>query len=198
MRTLILLIALSLIGAVPVFAERLTETDPPPATAEREPSRADRLDTLFDTLKSSTDPKAAKSAENDIIGLWLQSGSDTIDLLMQWALAAIEEKNYPLALDYLDRMIVMQPDFAEAWNKRATVHFLLDDYSRAISDIERTLQLEPRHFGALSGLGAIMRDIGERERAIAAYRRALEFDPHLDKVKEALQEIEKETAGRDI
>jgi tetratricopeptide (TPR) repeat protein len=197
MRTLLLSLTLIFGFVLPVSAEGESAAEPP-AAADPEPDRASRLDTLFETLKSAADPAAAEAAENDIITLWLQSGSDTVDLLMQWTLAAIEERDYALALDYLDRMVIMKPDFAEAWNKRATVHFLLDDYSRAIADIERTLQLEPRHFGALSGLGAIMRDIGENDRAMAAYRRALEYDPHLENVRQALQEIEKETAGRDI
>jgi Flp pilus assembly protein TadD len=77
------------------------------------------------------------------------------------------------------------------------VHFLRDDYPKAIADIERTLAVEPRHFGALSGLGTIMRDIGDKDRALTAYRRALEIDPHLETVKEAVSEIEHELAGRE-
>ena len=117
--------------------------------------------------------------------------------MMSWTLASIEEKNYGLALDYLDRLLIMKPDYAEGWNKRATVHFLKDDYPKAIADIERTLALEPRHFGALSGLGTIMRDLGQKDRALTAYHKALEIDPHLDTVKEAVTEIEGEMAGRE-
>jgi tetratricopeptide (TPR) repeat protein len=199
MRIPALLFIILLAFAAPSFAQSDRETAAvPDAKAEVvEPSRAERLDMLFATLKTSSDAEAAKAAEDDIIKLWLESGSDTVDLLMGWTLAAIEEKNYALALDYLDRIIVMKPDYAEGWNKRATVHFLVDDYSKAIADIERTLALEPRHFGALSGLGTIMRDIGESERAVTAYRRALDVDPHLDNVKEALDEIEKEEAGEE-
>jgi tetratricopeptide (TPR) repeat protein len=199
MRILALLFTLSLAFAASSVAQsdRETAAVPDAKTEVVEPSRAERLDMLFATLKSSSDAEAAKAAEDDIIKLWLESGSDTVDLLMGWTLAAIEEKNYALALDYLDRIIVMKPDYAEGWNKRATVHFLVDDYSKAIADIERTLSLEPRHFGALSGLGTIMRDIGQNERAMTAYRRALDVDPHLENVKEALDEIEKEKAGEE-
>lgn len=157
-----------------------------------------QLDALFATLRSTADAAAAKSAENDIIRLWLESGSDTTDLLMEWTLSAMEKKNYPLALDYLDRIISLQPDYVEGWNKRATVHFLIDDYGKAIADIERTLALEPRHFGALSGLGTIMRDIGDNDRAVVAYRQALEIDPYLETVREALDEIAAEDSGRKI
>lgn len=167
-----------------------------PAATPALPSREERLKSLFATLKSA-DKDAAKTAENEIITLWLESGSDTVDLMMSWTLASIEEKNYGLALDYLDRLLIMKPDYAEGWNKRATVHFLKDDYPKAIADIERTLALEPRHFGALSGLGTIMRDIDQKDRALTAYHKALEIDPHLDTVKEAVTEIEGEMAGRE-
>ena len=163
-----------------------------------EQNRENRLESLFDTLRSTNDEDTAKAAENDIIDIWLESGSDTVDLMMNWTLNAMERKNYPLALDYLDRIIAMQPGYAEGWNKRATVHFLVDDYSKAIADIEQTLALEPRHFGALSGLGTIMRDIGDTDRALVAFRHALEIDPYLESVKEALAEIEAEVSGEEI
>lgn len=172
--------------------------DPDAEAGSVEPSRENRLDTLFATLQSTSDSRAAKAAESDIIEIWLDSGSDTVDLLMDWTLDAMEQKNYPLALDYLDRIVTMQPDYVEGWNKRATVHFLVDDYSKAIADIEQTLAIEPRHFGALSGLGTIMREIGDTDRAVIAFREALAVDPHLDSVKEALDEIEKEEGGQDI
>lgn len=186
----------------PALAQSPRETEGSPKDAAAAtpvlPSREERLEALFSTLKSTTDKDAAKAAENDIITLWLESGSDTVDLMMSWVLAAIEEKDYGLALDYLDRMLILKPDYAEGWNKRATVHFLKDEYPKAIADIERALAIEPRHFGALSGLGTIMRDIGDKDRALTAYRKALEIDPHLDTVKEAVTEIERELAGRDI
>ena len=133
-------------------------------------SKSERLDGLFATLKSTKSASEAKVAEGSILRLWLESGSDTIDLLMAWAIKAIDAKNYPLALDFLDRIVTMKPDYVEGWNKRATVYFLTDDYKKSIADIERTLALEPRHFGALSGLGMIMRDIGDDKRAIEAYQ----------------------------
>lgn len=173
-------------------------SDADPGAVTVEPSRESRLDSLFATLQSTSDDGTAKSTESDIIEIWLESGSDTIDLLMDWALNAMEAKNYPLALDYLDRIVSMQPDYAEGWNKRATVHFLVDDYPKAIADIEHTLAIEPRHFGALSGLGTILREIGDNDRAMIAFREALSLDPHLDNVKQALEEIEKEQGGKDI
>lgn len=194
----ITLFVVGVLAAVPASAQMEAAPELGADVAVVEEGRESRLNSLFDTLQSTGDEAAAKAAENDIIEIWLDSGSDTIDLLMTWTIEAMERKNYPLALDYLDRMIALQPDYAEAWNKRATVHFLVDDYSKAIADIEQTLAREPRHFGALSGLGTIMRDIGEEDRALAAFRHALEIDPYLDNVKEAVAEIESEAAGDEI
>lgn len=201
MRLLIIFLVTNLAAAFPAVGQAVGPAAPDPEagadTGQAEPSRESRLKSLFETLQSTSDSRKAKSAENDIIEIWLESGSDTVDLLMSWTLEAMEAKDYPLALDYLDRIVSMQPDYIEGWNKRATVHFLVDDYAKAIADIERALALEPRHFGALSGLGTILREIGDTDRAAVAFREALEVDPHLDNVKDALEEIKKEKDGKE-
>jgi tetratricopeptide (TPR) repeat protein len=115
---------------------------------------------------------------------------------MTWALKAMSEKDYALALDYLDRVTMMKPDYAEGWNTRATVHFLMQDYGPSISDINRTLALEPRHFGAMSGLGMILRELGQDKRAAEVFRAALAIDPFLDNVKNALDDLEAKQAGK--
>ncbi len=160
-------------------------------------SRADQLDALFTQLKSATDDAAARQAEDAIIALWLQSGSATVDLLMSWSVQAIAKKEYPEALDILDRVVTLKPDYVEGWNKRATVYYLTDQYSQSIADIEHVLVLEPRHFGALVGLGSIFRDLGDDTRAMAAYSQALALDPHLDSARKVLDELRKKT-GKDI
>jgi tetratricopeptide (TPR) repeat protein len=198
MRRALLALILSASLGVPALAETEAVPRPPEAPAPVTVSRAEKLDQLFATLKTAADKGAAKEAENAIVRLWLESGSDTVDLLMSWTLKAMEDKDYPLALDFLDRITVMKPDYAEGWNKRATVYYLVEDYSKSIADIAQTLALEPRHFGALSGLGTIMRGIGDNKRAMEAYRQALAFDPHLENVKKALEELEVETGGEEL
>ena len=174
------------------------EAAPPAADAPAAaPSRAEQLDTLFAKLKSAKDAAAATQAENAIIAIWLRSGSATVDLLMSWGVEAIANKDYPQALDILDRVVTLQPDYAEGWNKRATVYFLTDKYAQSISDIEHVLVLEPRHFGALVGLGSIFRVLGDDKRAIDALKQALALDPHLDNARKALDKLEKDS-GRDI
>jgi len=104
-------------------------------------------------------------------------------------------KNYPLALDYLDRILTLKPDYAEGWNVRATVYFLNDDYSRAMFDLDQVLKLEPRHFDALAGLGAVLREMGKEKEALAVFEQALALDPHLDAVATAAAELRKKGIG---
>jgi tetratricopeptide (TPR) repeat protein len=126
----------------------------------------------------------------------MKSGSDTVDLLMGWAMKAMNEKDFPLALDLLDQVVTMQPDFAEGWNKRATIEYMQDDYGKALADIAHALALEPRHFGAMSGMGMILREIEENEEALAVLRRALEIHPQLENIDTLVKELERKV-GQD-
>lgn len=142
-------------------------------------SRDQKLDKLFSDLRKTADESKALGLASQINSLWAQSGSATVDLMMQWANAAIIEKKYPVASDFLDEAIALDPDYAEAWNHRATLHFLMRDYTRAMYDINRTLALEPRHYGALTGMAAILQERGLKEPALRAYERALAVYPML-------------------
>jgi tetratricopeptide (TPR) repeat protein len=156
------------------------------------------LDELFAKLPQNAGSPSGKRIEAEILRRFNQSGSDTADLLMAWATEAMDERDFPLALDVLDQIVMLKPDYAEAWNKRATVYFLMDEYSASLADIRRTLELEPRHFGALSGLGVILEQLERKPEAITVYKRALEINPQLETVQKSLEELEKETAGQDI
>jgi tetratricopeptide (TPR) repeat protein len=177
-------------SAVDGARETLAETAPK--------SRAERLDALFDTLAAVENQEAAKAAEREILRVWLQSGSDTVDLLMDWTMTAMDEEDYPLALDFLDRIITLEPGYVEGWNRRATIHFLNDDYAKSIADIEQVLAIEPRHFGALAGLGTILRELGDERLALDAYRQALALDPVMGEVQKAIDELEATSGGRGI
>jgi tetratricopeptide (TPR) repeat protein len=198
-RVIVVATAALLLGAVPVVPALADET-PPSVGADKGPvkSAGEQLDDLFKTLKTAPSKEAAQAAEDAIWRLWLQSGSDTVDLLMSWAMKAMAAKDYATALDFLDRVVTMKPDYAEGWNKRATVYFMMNDYSKSIADIGKTLALEPRHFGALSGLGMIMRELGDDKRAIEAYQNALAVDPNLEGVQKALDELRSKAAGKQI
>jgi tetratricopeptide (TPR) repeat protein len=172
----------------------------PPAKLPR-PQRGDRmqnLDFLFGALKAAPDAETAKAIEERIWALWFVSGSDTADLLMTRVKTAVEAKELDLALELLDAIVEVKPDYVEAWNRRATIHFMKKDYGRALADIRQVLAREPRHFGALSGLGLIMQELGEEKRALEVFRRALAVHPHLERIPDVVKVLTDKVEGRDI
>ncbi len=158
----------------------------------------DRLEGLFDRLMQSEDPPEIFAAERLIWQIWLESGSDTIDLLMGQGVRLMSRSDHQGALAKFDAITELAPDFAEGWNKRATVYYLIGDYTASVGDIVRTLELEPRHFGALSGLGLIYDAIDNQAGALKAYRRALAVHPHLGHARERVKALRKILKDRDI
>ena len=174
---------------------------PPQPPAKLPNVGADRvrgLDFLFGALKAAPDEASAKHVEARIWAIWLQTPSDTAALLMSRAKAALDAKQPDVALKLLDALIKLRPDYIEAWNRRATLYYLQNDYSRSLADIEQVLSREPRHFGALAGLGMIMQEIGDEKRALDAFRKALAVNPHLEKVPELVKSLTEKVEGRDI
>ena len=160
--------------------------------------RARGLDFLFGALKAAPDEASAKHVEARIWAIWMQTPSDTAALLMTRAKAAMDGKQMEVALKLLDAVIKLRPDYVEAWNRRATLYYLQNDYAHSLKDIEQVLIREPRHFGALAGLGMIMQDLGDDKRALDAFRKALAVNPHLDKVPELVKTLSEKVEGRDI
>jgi tetratricopeptide (TPR) repeat protein len=172
----------------------------PPAHVPR-PQPGDQvrnLEFLLGALKVAPDETSAKAIEDRIWALWQASGSDTVDLLMTRVKQASDAGNYDLALRLLDAIIEIRPEFVEAWNRRATIFFLKKDYSDSLSDIEHVLAKEPRHFGALAGLGTILEEVGDDKHALEAYRKALAVHPHLKGVAEHVKALVDKVEGRDI
>lgn len=194
------LVALSALVFLASAAEAQTEARDkspeaiPAAVTRLKPAemRAEQIDRLFARLIKSEDGPEAKRAEQSIWNLWMTSDSPTADALLAQAMRASAAKETGTALAILDNVIEVHPNYAEAWNKRATVYFLIGRYNDSLQDIEKVLELEPRHFGALSGLGMIKRQQGDLAAARAAFSEALSFNPHLDGAKRALEEIEAE------
>ncbi len=160
--------------------------------------RTKGLDFLFGALKAAPDETSAKHVEARIWAIWMQTPSDTAALLMTRAKAAIDAQQTDVALKLLDAIVKLRPDYTEAWNRRATLYYLKNDYGRALADIEQVLLREPRHFGALAGLGMIMQDLGDDRRALEAFRKALDINPHLEKVPELVRTLSEKVEGRDI
>lgn len=158
----------------------------------------DSLDGLFEQLAITEAPELADLVARKIQSIWLESGSDTVDVLMNRAAAALQADDYGLALDLLDVVVTLEPDFAEGWNRRATVFYMQEKFGRSLTDIERTLALEPRHWGALSGLGIIQRRLGQDEAALSTFQRALEIHPGLKNAKEALENLQKVAEGEPV
>ena len=156
------------------------------------------LDTLFSALKIAPDDASAKAIEDRIWASWLASGSDTCTLLMTRVKDATDDKNFDLAIKLLDAVIAIKPDYVEAWNRRATVYYLKQDYGHSLADLREVLAREPRHFGALSGLGLILQDIGDDKDALEAYRKALAIDPHLENIPEVVKTLTEKVEGRNI
>ena len=161
-------------------------------------TRAQKLDGLFASLKRERNEKAARRIADRIRQEWAQSGSASVDLMMQWSQKAIEEKKYDVALDFLDQGTTLAPAYAEGWNRRATAHFLTGNYAKSMADIEQTLELEPRHFGALSGLAQIMADTGRRQAALEAWQRVLDIYPMLRNAQSQVATLSEELAGQGI
>lgn len=173
----------------------------PDAPAKLPKVPADRtrgLDFLFGALKAAPDEVSAKHVEARIWAIWLQTPSDTVALLMTRAKAAMDAQNSDVALKLLDAVVKLRPDYVEGWNRRATLYYLRNDYAHSLEDIEQVLAREPRHFGALAGLGMIMQDLGDDKRALDAFRRALAVNPHLEKVPELVKTLTEKVEGRDI
>ena len=164
-------------------------------------SRIDRtrsLDFLFGALKLAPDDTTAKAIEERIWTVWTASRSDTANLLMMRVKNAIEAKDLDLAVTLLDGIVKIKPDYIEGWNRRATIFYMKKDYGRAIADIRQVLKREPRHFGALAGLGLILQDIGDDKQALEVYRRALEVYPRMERIPDIVKTLQEKIEGRDI
>ncbi|MCZ2328863.1 tetratricopeptide repeat protein [Bartonella sp. F02] len=148
----------------------------PRSFAQRKEAEINRL--LID-LKHCANAHHAKMISQQIQRLWLQSGSETIDLLMEWVSDSINAGNYGLTLDYLDTIIALSPTYAEAWVRRAWVHIQLSDFKLAMFDLSQALQLEPRNYIAYFELGIIMESTQRFSLAIKAYETALHYYPQM-------------------
>ena len=204
------ILAVAIVAAPGVaFAEDDPRVIPPPKAQKKLPEApsklpkvgADRtrgLDVLFGALKAAPDEASAKHVEARIWAVWLQTPSDTAALLMMRAKAAMDAQQVDVALKLLDAVVKLRPDYIEGWNRRATIYYLRNDYTRSLEDIQQVLIREPRHFGALAGLGMIMQEIGDEKRALDAFRKALAVNPHLEKVPDLVKSLTEKVEGRDI
>lgn len=173
----------------------------PKATPKTEQLSSDLpidLDGLFHTLKRTRNKTRAKTIEKRIWSRWQVSDNQTIDLLTHWARSATRKQQFSAALDLLDQVVTLKPEYAEGWNQRATLHFIMKNYVKSIADIERTLILEPRHFGALGGLANIQGLLGRDKDALATWYRALNIYPAMQGAQNAVIRLEEKLAGSSL
>lgn len=173
---------------------------PPPEApgAESPEQQAKLLDELYARLAQAPDEATANQVAGAVEQLWQHSGSPTADLLVARAVAAAEAGNRALAMKLLNAAVELQPDYTEAWNRRAYLHYLDDDYKRALGDLRRVLALDPRHFKALEGLGNLLQHLGEKKAALEAYESVLKVHPHLPDARKARDTLKIEVEGQGI
>jgi tetratricopeptide (TPR) repeat protein len=157
--------------------------------------RSASLDALFQRLQSTDDDDEAHLIEVTIRHVWAESGRQGVDALMKRAAEAVHGGRTEAALELLDQVVVIAPDYVEGWNLRATVHYLRDEYGEAVADIERVLALEPRHFAALAGLGRILLELEDKKAALKAFDAALALNPHLADIRKESNDLREQLAG---
>lgn len=203
------LVALTAVAASPALAQAPAPELAPPGASKKLPEapaklpkvsgdKTKNLDFLFGALKAAPDEASAKAVEARIWAVWMATPSDTAALLMTRAKAAMDGKNTEVALKLLDAVVKLRPDYVEGWNRRATIYYLQNDYSRSMEDIRQVLIREPRHFGALAGLGMILQETGDDRHALEAFRKALAINPHLERVPDLVKTLTEKVEGRDI
>jgi len=150
-----------------------------------------RLDPLFAQLAQTEDPRELGQIEQSIWSLWLDSGDAALNVMMQRGIAAMAKGDFPIALAAFNSVVETAPDFAEGWNKRATLYWLMGNYQASIDDIDKTLALEPRHFGALSGLSMIRAAQEMHDDAYQALKRMPELHPNSPGARARLRILER-------
>ena len=155
------------------------------------------VDALLERL-ATPDLVEWRAVENQISRIWSQSGSAAMDLLLKRGRDALEAQEFGAAIEHLTALTDHAPDFAEGWNARATAFFADGQFGPALADVQQVLSLEPRHYNALQGLGLIMREMGENDLALRAFRMAAAIHPHDPDLKELLERLENTTGDVDI
>ena len=191
---------LAFLAAAPALAQDKAATASPETVKEATPgplaTGEERLDNLFLRLKRERSTEQARGIANEIREIFTQSGSATVDFLMESSARAMNDKRYGAALDFLDQVTLLQPAYVEGWNRRATLHYLLGNYPKAMSDSARVLALEPRHLGALAGIAGILQETGHEQRALEAWENYLSYYPADREAQEQMFELMNKLAGQ--
>lgn len=184
---------------LPALAAGPDEAAPPKPAPRAEAGRtAGTLDELFARLAAAQDDGEASGIARLVERRLGRSGSETADLLSSRAGEALQAKDYPLAIELLDRVLALEPGWADAWSRRAAAFHLLDDPASALADLRQALAREPRHFAAWVALGRLYMAADDKGRALEAFRRALALHPRLTSVRETVSRLAPDIDGRDL
>ena len=148
-----------------------------------------RLDYLFERLYETENQQEIRSLISDIWNIWYEVDDPKVIEYFEKGIQAMNLRNYPLAIRFFNNLIEEDPNFAEAWNKRATAYFMMGDFDKSMMDIVKTLELEPRHFGALDGMSLIFIHQGQYQEALKVYDKMLELFPFSIRTQEKKDEI---------
>lgn len=173
---------------------------PSPVVASPKPSVPTDARRLDDLLAQLAEPGREdwQQIETKIVRIWSKSGSDSMDLLLRRGNEAMQAEDYPAAIEHLSALVEQAPDFAEGWNARATAYYLMGEYSLSMADIEHVLALNPKHFGALAGLAAMLEDLGEPGLALKALLAAQKLNPNRPNINEAVTRLQRQTGTADL
>ena len=202
MSRLTILIAALVVAPIASFAQPAAESSAPSGpesaldTFENE-TREERLERLFGALANSEGDAGSRIAD-EISKLWAQSGSDSMDLLLTRARKATDDEKFNRARAHLAALTRLAPEFAEGWNASATLYFIEEEYWLAVEHIQKALAIEPRHFGALSGLALILEHVEQKEAALEAWREVVRLFPGMERAQAALDRLAKEVDGKEI
>jgi tetratricopeptide (TPR) repeat protein len=183
-------------GEAPGAPEQDVAGNVPPAFDPAE--RPILLAGLYERLMEAKTPGEAAPITEAIEELWAMSGSDTVDLLMSRATQFANNSDVDLSLAVLDAVVDIAPEEAEAWYLRAKVNVLAGNPERALADLRRTLNLDEKHYRAITDLGLVLEQLGAKKEALKAYREALTVNPHMDDAKAGVDALSREVEGQDI
>lgn len=192
------LCALATPGAA--FAENTAESGAPNSVIAPHLTEARRakVDQLFRLLKEADNAEEGQAIVARIWEAWTDTGNKDVDALMNQARLAVQEGGIKEAVGALDRVTEIAPDYAEGWNRRATLYFMLGQHAQSVLDIRETLEREPRHFGALSGLAQIYAAAGNWEAALKAFERAAEINPFMPNKEQVLKDLRQKALGTSL
>ena len=196
-RFFVLVTALALCaGSVDAQQRRADPAAPGKGQAKEAAPAPTTLESLHERLARARDAEEASAISKQIERRWMRSGSDTADLLMSRAQQVMTVKDADTALELFDHIVLIRPKWAEAYHKRALLLFQMNDLDGAMRDIRQALAIEPRHYGAIAGLGMIYQKMDNQKAAIAAFTKALEINPFIENLKDYVEKMRPEVEGR--